>query len=203
MTKIKNKNRGEAIKDHSNKLADHADAIGEVRKAIEKEVRERDETDDVFSQQFTELVEGITAKSKNDRLVRKLIFAGLNQLKKKTDYLRLPWWKRAYLSIRKETPWHKPEISFTKKELEALAAPIGEPSSTSSPTDAAEDSCTKSSDKSPTTPKKNTDTSNEGPSSSPSLPTTPPTSLESDSDAQESSRVASFPTGGRATPIDS
>lgn len=203
MTKIKNKNRGEAIKDHSNKLADHADAIGEVRRAIEKEIKDRDETDDVFSQQFTDLVEGITKKSKNDRLVRNIILAGLKHAETKVDYLHLPWWRRAWLTLKGETPWSKRDKNGSPSGPRALEAPIGEQSSTSNPMAAPESSCTKSSDTSPTTPRSNTDTSKEDKSSKKSSPSKPKKTVESDSVVREFFQKESPPTGGTGTPTDS
>lgn len=182
---IKNQNRWEMIRDATNRLADHADAIGELRKAIEKEIKDRDETDDVFSQQFTELVEGITNKSKNDRLVRNIILAGLKHAEVKVDYLHLPWWRRAWLTLKGESPWSKRDKNGSPSGPRALEAPIGEQSSISSPTAAPESSCTKSSDTSPTTPRSNTDTSKEDKSSKKLSPIKPPKTSESDSVVRE------------------
>lgn len=203
MVKIKAKNRGEAIKDLSNKMADHADAIGEVRSAIQKEVKGRDETDAEFSRQFEELVTSITTAKKIEKIKFAILFKHIEHYKEVIAFESEPWWRRLWRRLKGDNPWKRPVKIFIEKEPEALEDQTGEPSSTSSPTDAVDDSCTKSSEPPPTSPKNNMDTSSEDRSSNPSLPTTQPNTLESDSDDPEPSPPVSPPTGGTGTPTDS
>ena len=201
--RIKKTNRGEAIRDCLNKLADHADAIGEVRKAIENEVKGRDETDAEFSRQFEEYLKSATAEKKVDRIRFVILFDALKHYQAFIEYRRLPWWRRLRLRLKGEVPWSKPVQSFIKRDRRASEGPIGEQSSTSSPTDAAADSCTKSSTTKETTPRSSMDGSSEAKPSSPSSPTSPPSTSASDSGDPASSRAESPPTGGRETPTDS
>lgn len=201
--RIKKTNRGEAIKDCLNKLADHADAIGEVRKAIENEVKGRDKTDTEFSQQFEKYLKAATTDKRIDRIRFSILFAAARHYQEFIDYRRLPWWRRLRLRLKGEVPWSKPVKIFMRNEPKESEAPIGERSSTSNPTDAADDSCTKSSNTSETTPRSRADGSSEDRPSSPSSPTSPPNTSESASDDPASSRAESPPSGGGETPTDS
>lgn len=267
---IKTRNRGELISDLTIKLANHAEAIGELRSAIEgvrqlflkriqnlesdagvhahrvghltatvdatasaierivaaaaangelvadlivisdattraiqREHDERTGEDEKTLQQFEALHGSIATRLRMAAILRRANTRSIDELEKMVDYLRRPWWYRAWLRMKGETPWSKREKSSSKKDAKGSAAPIGEVSLTSSLGAAPDGSCTKSSPSSPTTPRKHPVISSGGGPLKKSLPNKRRKTSACDSENPEGSPKETAPSGGGETPTGS
>ena len=103
--RIKKANRGERIADLTNRLADHADAIDEVRRVASK----------------THLA--VVVMQRRNHTQRARLAALL-------EFFALPWWARLIKRVKGEVPWSNLENSGKPSDAKASEAQTGEQSST-------------------------------------------------------------------------